>query len=369
MIFVGWDFHLMNSETLTALKVPMHFSHHWRLALLFVVSGAGTWFALRRKRTVSFLADRFKRLFIPLVFCMFVVVPPQIFVERLDQGVRYDSYWAFQREVFEFMPYPEGSLSWHHLWFVAYLLIFTLVLAMVRGPLSRNGFLERVQVFLADHPVLIYCLGFGNVLLNWLFKPYWPEETHALLDDWATFTRYLFLFFCGYLLIGEVRIREVLARGTWYALALALPIYFGLLGIYPFIYDLPGLDQIVIFADDMFCWFMVTGLLGLGFRYLNRSNRFLPYANEAVYPFYILHQSLLLIAAYFVIQWEWGAWSKFFFLNVVTLLSCAILYEVFIRRMAFLRLLFGLKSRQSRNKQPNKKQDPLPVKHSDMMPT
>ncbi len=348
MLFVGWDFHLMNEQTLTALQRPMIFSHHWRLALLFAVSGAGTWFALRRKSRRAYLADRCKRLLVPLVFAMLVIVPPQIYVEHLANGQTYASYWAFQKTVFAMEPYPKGSFSWHHLWFVAYLFTFTLVLLPLLAWLRQGRVLPRCQAWLADHPVLVFCLGLGNLLLNLALKPYWPEVTHALLDDWATFARYIYLFFAGFCVIGDARLRNVLQQHAWRALAAALTLY-GLVWLtWPTIYSWPGALTTGYAIIDLFTWLIICALFGLSLRYLDRPHPWLTYANEAVYPYYILHQTLLLVAAYWVIQQPWHAWFKFGLLNLTTLIGCALLYDGLIRRFWLTRFLFGMKPQSKR---------------------
>lgn len=348
MLFVGWDFHLMNEQTLTALQRPMIFSHHWRLALLFAVSGAGTWFAMRRKSSRAYLVDRVKRLFVPLVFAMLVVVPPQIYVEHLANGRHEPSYWAFQKTVFAMVPYPEGSFSWHHLWFVAYLFTFTLMLLPLLAWLRQGTLLARGQAWLADHPLLVFCLGLGNLLLNLALRPYWPKETHALLDDWATFARYGYLFLAGFCVIGAPRLRDLLQQHAWRTLTAALALYGLVWATWPTIHSWPGAVTTGVAVIDLFTWLMICALFGLALRYLDRPHPWLSYANEAVYPYYILHQTLLLVAAYWVIQQPWHAWFKFGLLNLTTVIGCALLYDGLIRRFAVTRFLFGMKLQPSR---------------------
>ncbi|CAM2070187.1 Acyltransferase family protein [Sulfidibacter corallicola] len=346
MVFVGWQFHLMNPETLDSLKIPMTFFHHWRLALLFVISGAGTWFALRGRTTGVFCRDRLKRLLLPLVFTMFWIVPPQIYVERLAQGHTYTSYWAFQRTVFDMVPYPEGSFSWHHLWFVAYLLCYTLLLLPLmvwfRGPRGAET-LIRVRTLLGRHSWLLFSLGFVNMALNLALRPFWPETTHALIDDWATFARYGFLFFAGYLVLGDPKLAARLKDTCFKATGAALAIYVLGSSLWPFVENQPWSQVFAYAARDNFTWIVILGVTGLALRLLDFSNAWLRYANEAVYPFYILHQTVTLILAYWVIPLDWHPWPKFFVVAVGTFALCGLLYESLIRRFSLLRLLFGMK--------------------------
>src|SRR4051812_42011567 len=124
MMFNTWDFHLKNPDPLPVLEVPMGFLHAVRMPLLMVIAGIGTAIALQRRSVGRFALDRTKRLLLPLAFGMLVIVPPQIYIERLAHGAIQPGYLAFYRTVFELRPYPAGSFSWHHLWFVAYLFVY-----------------------------------------------------------------------------------------------------------------------------------------------------------------------------------------------------------------------------------------------------
>ena len=85
------------------------------------------------------------------------------------------------------------------------------------------------------------------------------------------------------------------------------------------------------------------GLLGMGSRLLNVNNRFLGYANEAVLPFYILHQPIILVIGYFVIPWQVGIPFKYFFIVVTAFITIMLVYEFLVRRTNILRFLFGMK--------------------------
>jgi glucans biosynthesis protein C len=124
MLFNSWEWYIKNNETDESFRYWMIWLHFWRMPLLLFISGAGTYMALRKRTAGQYVAERFKRLFIPLVFGMFVVVPPQIYFEHISA---YDSYADFYKTVFNFIPFPQGSLSWHHLWFIAYRLLYSLL--------------------------------------------------------------------------------------------------------------------------------------------------------------------------------------------------------------------------------------------------
>ena len=95
MIFVPWNYHIKNNITSEAFVIPMMFLNQWRLPLLFLISGMGTCYALSYKTGRTFLWQRTLRLLVPIIFGMLVLVPPQVYVERLSQGVKYNSYFDF----------------------------------------------------------------------------------------------------------------------------------------------------------------------------------------------------------------------------------------------------------------------------------
>jgi fucose 4-O-acetylase-like acetyltransferase len=119
------------------LEIPMEWLHLWRLPLLFFISGVGVSFAMKSKTASAFIGERSKRLLIPLLFGVLVIVPPQVYFERLQRHQFEGSYWAFYPKIFEFQGYPEGNSSWHHLWFIVYLWVFS-VLATPLFVLLKN---------------------------------------------------------------------------------------------------------------------------------------------------------------------------------------------------------------------------------------
>src|SRR5690554_1982323 len=138
MFFVPWDFHIKNNVTYIGLVWPMVFLNQWRLPILFVISGMGTYYALSKRSGWQFSAERIQRLLLPLVFGMLVIVPPQVYIERLAEGRFSGGYFDFWPwEAFEGV-YPTGNLSWHHLWFLPYLLVFSLLLVPIFLYLRRS---------------------------------------------------------------------------------------------------------------------------------------------------------------------------------------------------------------------------------------
>ena len=340
MLFVGWGWHIENADTIAALERPMDIAHRLRMPLLFVIAGAGMWFALGRRSGTDVVRERSKRLLLPLVFGMFFIVPAQVFYERLFRGQFDGGYLSFFFDrVLQFEPYPAGDFSWHHLWFIVYLYVYALVL------LPFMLWWKRAKVTLRPGPWL-FALGLPLGINEALLKPYFPES-HALIDDWYTFNHYLLLTVYGFVLASIPGVWEWFAARRRHALGLGLIVAgAALLAINAGIIERDTATDSII--ANVFTWAWLMVFIGYGRRYLSFDNALLRWARDASYPVYILHQTIIVLLGYYVIQLPWQAWTKYGVVLVATMALCAALYELCIRRWAVARLLFGMKPRATR---------------------
>ena len=95
---------------------------------------------------------------------------------------------------------------------------------------------------------------------------------------------------------------------------------------------------------DCMMWFSVLMSVAYGYRYLNVNRSYLPSLNEAVYPFYILHQTVIIVIGYYILQMNLGLYTGFWIISGLTFLICAGLYVFLIRPFGVMRLLFGVKA-------------------------
>ncbi len=347
MFFVPWSFHIKNNIIYDWLTYPMLFVNQWRLPILFVISGMGTFYALQKRTSSFFALERIKRLGLPLLFGMFCVVPPQVFYERLDKHQfkgTYIDYWS--REAFIGV-YPEGNLSWHHLWFLPYLLIFSLLLIPVftyirNHPKNKIIFwLHRRTQKLVGLYLFIIPLYFAEVFL----KPKYPVN-HSLLDDWFNFIHCMILFFYGFLLIT--------VKDVFWPTVEKYKLNFLYIGMLSFIgilmithnYEASAFKhyiESIIRVLNLWSWVLV--LFGFSAKFLNKQSKILSYANEAVYPFYILHQTVIIILAYYLKSYNWSFWVKSLIMILGTFGFSWIIYELLIKRWKFVRPFFGLKNK------------------------
>ncbi|MBI3124845.1 MAG: acyltransferase family protein [Ignavibacteriales bacterium] len=354
MVFVPWEFHLKNSQTVEWFETWMAFLHQWRLPLLFMISGIVLYHSMGKRIGKKYFGERSKRLLIPLIFGMFVIVPPQIYYDRLFHGFQFANYWEFWKTVFNFVPYPlGGSLSWHHLWYVLYIFIYSLIayplFKHLRNEKSFN-LRNKIGLFVKAHPNSIYLLIIPMTVFYFTLAQKYPE-THGLIDDWYLHSISFTLFIVGFSISAINGFWEVLVAKRKQSLILALiPALTLTLFVWGPTFTIVNEDaDWFIYVYGLFKMVMIPSLLfailGYGKVYLNKPGKLLTYANESVYPLYILHQSVELIFAYYIIQLDWAVLPKFVLLVVLTFGISFLLYELLIKRFNITRLLFGMKSK------------------------
>lgn len=343
MFFVPWGWHLKNDVIYPELRWPMLFVNQWRLPILFVISGMGTYFAYAYRSPGQYARERVYRLLLPLVFGMLVIVPPQVYLERLASGQFAGSYWEYWTGPAFTGIYPEGNLSWHHLWFLPYLLLFSLLLAI---PFRRikDGPSRLVQWVQARLQTRWGWMVFIVPLYLWeaFLEPFF-NVTHALVGDWFALINFGTLFFFGFLLIASGSVFwEHVTRYRRQNLLLGLVSFALLIGIWQFEDGGPRhFTEAALKVFNLWTWIFV--LFGYAAVYLNRPSGLLRYCNRAVYPFYILHQTLTLILAYFLLGTDWGFWPRFLLLTVGTFGGSWLIYQGIILPLKPLHPLFGLK--------------------------
>jgi peptidoglycan/LPS O-acetylase OafA/YrhL len=331
--------HLKAPVLLGALNGPMDILHYLRMPLLMLIAGIGTAYALRRRSVWAFCQDRTKRLLGPLVFGMFLLIPPQIYIERLYTGQFQGSYLDFYPSVFRFVTYPKGSLSWHHLWFVAYLFVYCLLalplFAWLKKP-SGLAVLARLEAFLVKG-VNLWLLFLPLALVRILLRKY--PETHALLGDHKTFAYYGLLFLIGHVLGRCPALWDRLVKLRWPGLGITL-VWFAVM-IQPWEFPFPFEH----FGTYAFVWWALLAAFGFARHRITVRRPWLARAQELTYPFYIFHQTVIIVFGWWLIRLPLGPWTSFALITVVTFLVSWGL-SVGVSRVGFLRPCFGLAGRK-----------------------
>ena len=345
MIFRPEQWHVNSAESFPFLDPIMWWLHLWRMPLLFLVSGVGTYYAIGHRTSWQYVKERFRRLYIPFTFGFFTLVPLMVYVERIEN---YGSFLDYLPHMFDGGPYPVGNISWHHLWFILYLFIISLLIAPVLN-YTKSGHYNMVRGRL----IVIISRKMG---LNWLLpiiilsqlilRQYFPNSTHALYNDWAYFTYYLLFFVSGFMLFTSDKIINALANDrrlylyqttVFTVLLFALPSIFGESSS---VQDYSrGITEMVI---SLSC-----GLTAIGYfrEYFNKDHKLRKVLNEAIYPFYLLHQPALIFVGYVVLQWDISYGMQAVLITALSLVFIISSYFI-IKKFNFLRVVFGMKRKQ-----------------------
>ncbi|MFC1988327.1 acyltransferase family protein [Chloroflexota bacterium] len=338
--------HVSNVDISIAAAIFIRFCNLWLMPLFFILAGASIYYALRSRTAGGFAKERILRILIPIVTLgWFIIAPPQIYLERLSHGDFNGNFFQFYSSQYFHGFYGIGGnfgLVPLHMWFLWLLLIYSLILLPLflpnketgRSPGSRLAtLLEKPWTFVV--PVLL--LVVSEVFLDFVE---WGGGWNHL--------SYLVFFISGYLMLSNTRIQENIKRYTVIALVAALVLqathYLMQSGIIQIDFPDGKTGAIVywIFAT-LRSWLFIIAILGFGSRYLNFNNRFLGYANEAVLPFYILHQTVIIVVGFFVIQANMGIGLKYFITSTTSFIAIMVIYELLVRRINILRFLFGMR--------------------------
>lgn len=351
MYFVPWGWHVKIAQPIDWVQIPMMATNSWRLPLLFLVSGyASAALFAKLGGTGAFLLSRSARLLVPLVFGIIVIIPVQPWIELVTQhgyGGGFVHFWA--HDYFRF-----GSLegivlpTWQHLWFVVYLFAYTLlavaVLAVVPAR-ARASIADGAARLLGGWGMLIVPLAAWLAIL-FAFPGY--SETHALVDDGPNHLHYLVPFFIGWLLRVRPMLFGAVARCWPAAAAIALAAYawiawtmWGALDEGPAPAGIVTFFMVVRLVQG---WASIVALVGVSDRYWNHDHRWRATLAEAVFPFYIIHQTIIVVVGWYLKQAGVAALPSFLVLFAATVTGCWLFYAIG-RSIGGLRPLIGLQRR------------------------
>jgi len=342
--------HIKNAQQSDVITGIQAFFFPWGMALFFMIAGAGTWFALKRRSSSQYVGERSRRLLIPFVVGSVVLSPVQLYFEwshKLQTGVFAGSFTQFL-----------GSLPWgpnprifgvvgYHLWFLGFLFMFSL-LALPFFQWVCRGAGQRLISGLAQvcrHRGGILIFSLPPLLVRLGLQPFFPYQ-----HDWADFF-FLFTFFViGYLVISDEQLRQAIRRDWPITLAIgtlaflggaAIVVSTGEFDIESAPHNLLNFTWWGLFAVCGWCWTAFT--LFIGMRFLNFTNRLLRYGQEAIVPFFVVHQPVIIVIAYFVVQLNAGLVPKLLIVVIGSFAVSLALYQFIIRHVGVLRVAFGLK--------------------------
>jgi peptidoglycan/LPS O-acetylase OafA/YrhL len=314
-VFIGF---IQSSDSLDSIWTPMSMLNVWRIPLLFYVSGMGLGFAIRKRNWKQLLGERSRRILIPFLFGMLFIAPIHMFIwqKYYSQDLAY-------------------SLNPVHLWFLANIFLYVLILSPLFFFLKRNEN-ARVGIWIKrifSNPLGLLIITILTILEVSLLNP----DTFALYAmTWHGFFLGLLVFLFGFIFIycGKAFWNMIL-KWRWPFLVSAVALY--ILRLLEFELQSPY----YLMAIESNLW--VFTVLGFGYKYLNHSGKALSYLSQAAYPVYIIHMAFLYLGSYIILPLEISVWMKFILIIVFTMAGCFASYELIIRRFSLTRLVFGLK--------------------------
>jgi glucan biosynthesis protein C len=346
----------------------------WGMPLLFLVSGMGARYAMRSRTARAFAAERLARLGIPFVTGLVLLVPPMFYLQHLAQPGFHQWYGRFWLAFWNVPAIAAGLLpqgNWAsggagfdpaHLWFLYVLLVLSLALlplfAYLRGP-HGTRLTGRAAAAAARHPLAMLAVAAVPVIVT---EAVFGPDTST--GGWERLA-YVFPFAYGFLIASDARFESALARARWPALAAAALATAGLLG-----WTTAAGPGVVTGAQPG--WSAMQGLAGwtwlaaiAGFAAAvtarrrtgtatprraparrPRWQRAAGYASQAVLPFYLLHEPVIVAFAWIIVRWHAPTGVKYPALVAVSFTATLVIYELAVRRYRITRLLFGMKTRQ-----------------------
>lgn len=354
MYYVTWDWHVKSPFASDAIEPLMMLSSPWRLALLFLVSGVASSFLLAKAGTGKFLGQRSVRLLIPLLFGMLVIVPPQPYFEVVEKVAYQGSYLDFMKLYMQaYHGFCRGKdclvlPTWNHLWFVAYLWVYTMLLATLVAAIGQARWQRLVSAatgMLSGWKTIAIPVAILSIARIALLSRF--PTTHNLTWDWFNHAVYLPLFLLGALVARHAPFWAQLERMRFGALAAALSCWALLLTYYQITEHMDLKDvgvwidvQRVVYALCQWC--AIVAVCGFGHRHLQFDSAKRRYLAQAVFPVYIVHQTLIILWSQALKPAGQPPLLEGFMLMVLTLSTSFAIFEV-VRRVAVLRPLFGLK--------------------------
>lgn len=361
MFYVTWDWHVKSPFASEALEPLMRLIAPWRLPLLFFISGVALKFLMDKLPARRLVPQRLARLGIPILFGFFVWVTPQAYHELLAKGETGPDYLAFWWQYLDFdFEFSIITPTYNHLWYVVYILLYTLILVplrpvleWLRGPFDHL-YTGRGKVPFLLLPVVLF------IVYDALLSDAFPV-THAIVDDWFNHANSLTMVVFGYLAAKSAPFWQAIDRARHLALALAVTL--GIVRLAASLSFVPATgmwEGILSLVRIAYCMAVIAAMLGYAQRHLNRTSPALQCLTGAVFPYYILHQTLIVCLG----AWATGlsVWAEAPVILLGTIMGCALGYEI-VRRVSFLRPLFGLPLRAGKtaDRVPPQLAAPLPA--------
>jgi len=327
----------------------------WGMSLFFLLAGASAWFALSSKTSNQFIGERFKRLLIPFIVAFILLSPIQAYFIARTSSLHADNFLVFLPSFFLNIHIgwdPEWLAAYgYHLWFLAFLYVISMLALPLILYLKRERglqFISRLAAF-CNRPAGLFVFVLPIALIQIMLRAPFPGY-----HGWTDFFSWFLIFVYGFILLADSRFENAIEKQGKLALfvgilCVLLMLVANVAGVLSHWEHANSYSVAYIFYWLLLSttsWSMIVAVLYIGMRFLNFSNKVIHYANEAVLPFYILHQPLIVIIAFYMLSWPLPPGVKYLVISTTALIATLVLYELLIRRIKISRWLFGMKTSQ-----------------------
>ena len=318
----GW--HVKNPVRHEAVMVWTGFLVSWMMPLMFLISGASIWYALKSKGAGVFIRDRALRLLVPLVVGIFSHIALQVYLERRSFSGFEGSFFRFYPVYFHGWYGFGGNFAWMglHLWYLEVLFVFSMLLLplfrFLRGA-AGNRVLDRFSRIFGSKGA-VYMLAIPSMVLMATLseRSFWGQRGFG---GWPL-PVYLWILLFGYLLVSRERLEQQVERLRWASLQAGGLVMLASLVLWKAGGEVrPGTVRymLLFFCFALGSWCLVLGLFGLG------------------------HQTVILTIGYFVVRWNLPDSVKFLVIAISSFGVIVGCYELGVRRYNTMRFLFGMK--------------------------
>ena len=394
-IFSGSGFFVENTQqsdlTVLVANLFLAFANMWGIPLMMLIAGSAIWFSLRKRTLGQFLLNRLQRLVIPFITGMLLILPPQVWISQKFHLPSYDESYpqflvGFFDVRFSLSAFPQfivgapSNTNWttSYLWFLNFLFVYTLIMLPIFWNLRQESGQSWVSGFVSflARPWAIYLLALPLGLI----------EAFLMTDSTGVWNRFVWPIFLlyGFLLACDQRFGRVIQRHRRSALLLGITaflLYFACTGyLLTVVEGVPFTDYSPVgllgrFFKGLGSWFWIIAIMGYARQFSQRRahqdqgsavqddnpgsahlevpgepgwrDKLAEYSREAQLPFYVLHQLLIILIGFFVVQWPLNAFFKYIVIVLGAILATLLIYDIAVRRTPTTRFLFGLKPRKS----------------------
>ena len=314
-MFIGF---IRSEEPMEGLWKLMAMLNVWRIPFLFYVSGMGVYFAIRKRNWQQLLLERSKRILLPFIFGIFAIAPLHMLI--------FQEYYNLPMSYF-----PHAG----HLWFLGNIFAYVVILSPLFFFIKKNEgskYLKRVSHFMRN-PLAPLSVSLFFIIEVLLVR---PQVFEMYAETWHGFFLGLLAFLFGFLFVSSGKaFWYTVLKWRWLYISMALALFI----IRTFLFQTTSLAYLMAIESN--CW--ILGVFGFGYKHLNQPSAILSYLSQAAYPVYIIHMFVMYAAAMFILPLEIPVMLQFISMIAITGIACYLIYELMIRRVSFLKPLFGLK--------------------------